>query len=57
MYVKTLITKIYALLFRARPESVHYINGSETLPAPLEKEREGELIAQLGGEGREKERS
>ncbi len=54
MYVKTLITKIYALLFRSRPESVHYINGSETLPAPLEKEREGELIAQLGGEGREK---
>ncbi len=54
MEIKTIFSKIYALLLRARPDSVHYINGSETLPAPLEKEREEELISLLSGEGRDK---
>lgn len=30
---------------------VHYIGGSDTLPPPLTKEREAELLARLGEEG------
>ena len=38
--------------------SLHYIGGSDTLPAPLTREEEGRLLAQLGEEdGREKARS
>ena len=31
-------------------ETVHYIGGSDTLPAPLTKERETELLARIGEE-------
>ena len=38
--------------------SLHYIGGSDTLPAPLTREEEGRLLAQLGEEdGREEARS
>ena len=31
-----------------QPEKVMYIGGSDTLPSPLTREEEGELIARLG---------
>ena len=34
---------------------VHYIGGSDTLPPPLTKEREAELLAHLGEEGARQE--
>ena len=34
---------------------VHYIGGSDTLPPPLTKEREAELLARLGEEGARQE--
>ena len=38
--------------------SLHYIGGSDTLPAPLTREEEGRLLARLGEEdGREEARS
>ena len=38
--------------------SLHYIGGSDTLPAPLTREEEGRLLSQLGEEdGREEARS
>ena len=30
--------------------SLHYIGGSDTLPAPLTREEEGRLLSELGGE-------
>ena len=35
--------------------SLHYIGGSDTLPAPLTREEEGALLAQLGEEDRRPE--
>ena len=36
------------LLYRLFPKAgVHYVNGSDTLPAPISKEREQEVFAQL----------
>lgn len=57
-YEWSMIKKIRMLLFRAGigfkritpdflRDEVYYINGSETLPAPLSPDREAELIAQL----------
>ena len=54
----SMIKKIRMLLFRAGigfkritpdflRDEIYYINGSETLPAPLSPDREAELIAQL----------
>ena len=37
------------------PAEVHYIGGSDTLPAPLTKEREAELLGRLGDEDARKE--
>ncbi|HIT89570.1 MAG TPA: RNA polymerase sporulation sigma factor SigE [Candidatus Merdenecus merdavium] len=34
----------------SKPNDVHYIGGSEVLPAPLEPEREAEVIGDLGTE-------
>ena len=42
--------------FLARPRCVHYINGSATLPPPLEAERENELITELMSDSPEKAR-
>ena len=39
------------LLFQ-RPNDVHYIGGSEVLPAPLEPEEEARAIDSLGTPGR-----
>ena len=36
-------------------EGVHYIGGSDTLPPPLTKEREAELLARLDDEEARKE--
>ena len=57
-YEWSMIKKIRMLLFRAGigfkritpdflRDDIYYINGSETLPAPLSPDREAELIAQL----------
>ena len=57
-YEWSMIKKIRMLLFRAGigfkritpdflRDEIYYINGSETLPAPLSPDREAELIAQL----------
>ena len=37
------------------PESIHYIGGSDTLPPPLKREREAELIAHIGEESARQE--
>ena len=36
-------------------QDVHYIGGSDTLPPPLTREREAELLARLGDEDARKE--
>ena len=43
------------MLFSNQRE-IHYIGGSEVLPAPLETERENEVIAKLGTESGEEAR-
>ena len=37
------------------PESIHYIGGSDTLPPPLKREREAELIERIGEESARQE--
>ena len=39
--------RLYAALLRIYPGKVMYIGGSETLPAPLNREEEAEWIAKL----------
>lgn len=47
--LKKLILRIWRSLLRlARPDKVMYIGGSDTLPQPLSREREAELIARMG---------
>ena len=36
-------------------QAIHYIGGSDTLPPPLSKEREAELLSRLDQEGARKE--
>lgn len=43
------IPNLRTLLFQ-KEQDIHYIGGSEVLPAPLEAERESEAISQLGSE-------
>ncbi len=46
-----LLSKIKAFLLKIRnsqTDSVYYVNGSETLPPPLTKEEENELMERLG---------
>lgn len=38
----------HRLLRLARPDKIMYIGGSDTLPQPLSREREAELIARMG---------
>ena len=45
-WLRLLLTRLGIL----KREGVHYIGGSDTLPPPLTKEREAELLARLGGE-------
>ncbi len=40
--------------FRRRKGEIHYIGGTDVLPAPLEAEQENEAIGELGGEYKEK---
>jgi RNA polymerase sporulation-specific sigma factor len=50
MNFKTLFKKIFgkiAYFFRSLKPPVYYINGPETLPPPLSREREEELFAQI----------
>ena len=42
--IATLVTKIFA-----SKQEIHYINGPETLPAPLEPEEEQEIFARIIG--------
>ena len=44
-----IISSMRSLLF-SRKNEVHYIGGSDVLPAPLAPEREAEMIAMLGTE-------
>lgn len=47
--MKNLILRIWRSLLRlVRPDKVMYIGGSDTLPQPLSREREAELIARMG---------
>ncbi|MBQ9458569.1 MAG: RNA polymerase sporulation sigma factor SigE [Oscillospiraceae bacterium] len=52
MSLHQLWVKLRALLERSGlypREEVHYIGGSDTLPAPLSREREAELLARMDG--------
>ena len=49
------LRRLLARLGLRRSESVHYIGGSDTLPPPLTKEREAELLARLGEESARQE--
>ena len=45
-----MLLKLKRLLIRLgllRPEEIHYIGGSDTLPPPLTREREAELLANM----------
>ena len=45
-----MLQKLKRLLIRLgllRPEEIHYIGGSDTLPPPLSREREAELLAAM----------
>ena len=45
-----MLQKLKRLLIRLgllRPEEIHYIGGSDTLPPPLTREREAELLANM----------
>lgn len=44
------LDRLLAALGLPRHGGVHYIGGSDTLPAPLSREEEGKLLAQLGAE-------
>ena len=41
---------------KTKRAGVHYINGTEVLPPPLEKEEEGELLARLGDDEKARQR-
>ena len=43
------LERLLASLGLSLPGKVMYIGGSDTLPAPLEREEEAELIARLEG--------
>ena len=48
-----MLQKLKRLLIRLgllRPEEIHYIGGSDTLPAPLTREEESRLLTELEGE-------
>ena len=47
------INRLLNWLGLRRPEGVHYIGGSDTLPPPLDREREAELLADLNEAARQ----
>ena len=47
--------RIWLRLGLLSPESIHYIGGSDTLPPPLKREREAELIERIGEESARQE--
>lgn len=49
------LRRIWLRLGFLAPESIHYIGGSDTLPPPLKREREAELIAHIGEESARQE--
>ena len=54
--MKALQKWIRKLLERLRQSpAVHYIGGSDTLPAPLSREREAELVARIGEQAAQQE--
>ena len=45
-----MLKELYLLWLRlAAPQDLHYINGADTLPPPLSRDEEAELIARLDG--------
>ncbi len=46
--IKNLVIKFFQKIISFLSEESHYINGSETLPAPLSPAEEAELISHLG---------
>lgn len=49
------LRRIWLCLGLLTPESIHYIGGSDTLPPPLKREREAELIEHIGEESARQE--
>ena len=49
------LRRIWLRLGLLTPESIHYIGGSDTLPPPLKREREAELIERIGEESARQE--
>ena len=49
------LKRIWLRLGLLSPESIHYIGGSDTLPPPLKREREAELIERIGEESARQE--
>ncbi len=45
-----IIKVLRRIFYRRRRGGVYYVNGTEILPPPLSRERENEIIAQLGAE-------
>lgn len=57
MIISRLRAKIFDLILRlSRKREINYISGSETLPPPLGKEKEREMIELLSGERAEEAR-
>ena len=52
---KALIERLLERLDLLPERGVHYIGGSDTLPPPLSREREAELLARLDQEDARKE--
>lgn len=50
-----LLQRLLTALGLLAPEGIHYIGGSDTLPPPLSREREGELLSRLEEESARKE--
>ena len=55
MIVLFLLQRIFLRLGLLAPRGIHYIGGSDTLPPPLSREREAELIGRITEEDARKE--
>lgn len=53
--IRMWLRRIWLRLGLLTPESIHYIGGSDTLPPPLKREREAELIERIGEESARQE--
>ena len=47
MRVWNLLKRVFDRLSLKWPDSIHYIGGSDTLPSPLSREREAELLGRI----------